>query len=158
MDAFYAWLAAADVVVGLRYPTAGETSGTVIRALGVGRPVIVSSVGAFADLPSDFALKVEVGPGEVGTLRSHLVRLASDPALCERMGALARAYTVAEHGLQKSAETYARFILETAARRLTGPSARMVTVLGQALAGMGLGEGCEPMLPGLARTVNELSG
>src|SRR4051812_30125527 len=38
-------MAACDVVVSLRAPTMGETSGTVIRALSLGKPLVVSDIG-----------------------------------------------------------------------------------------------------------------
>ena len=49
---------ACDVHVNLRSPTMGETSGTAIRALSLGKPLVVSDVGWFAELPDDVALKV----------------------------------------------------------------------------------------------------
>ena len=45
-------MAACDVHVNLRSPTMGETSGTAIRALSLGKPLIVSDVGWFAELPT----------------------------------------------------------------------------------------------------------
>ena len=36
----------------------GETSGSVIRALSLGKPLVVSDVGWFSELPDDVALKV----------------------------------------------------------------------------------------------------
>ena len=51
---------AADVHVNLRSPTMGETSGTAIRALSLGKPLVVSDVGWFAELPDDVALKIPV--------------------------------------------------------------------------------------------------
>ena len=56
----WALMAAADVHVNLRSPTMGETSGTAIRALSLGEPLIVSDVGWFSELPDDVALKVPV--------------------------------------------------------------------------------------------------
>ena len=47
----WALMAACDVCVNLRSPTMGETSGSVIRQLSLGKPVIVSDVGWFAELP-----------------------------------------------------------------------------------------------------------
>jgi len=41
------------VCVQLRWPTAGEASGAVLRALRLGRPTIVSDCGWFAELPPD---------------------------------------------------------------------------------------------------------
>ena len=54
-------IAAADIVLNLRYPTVGETSGTLLRALGLGRAVLVSDVGAASpNFPDDVCLKVPV--------------------------------------------------------------------------------------------------
>jgi glycosyltransferase involved in cell wall biosynthesis len=41
-----------DIVVSLRNPTMGETSGAVIRAMQAGIPMIVSNVGWYSELPS----------------------------------------------------------------------------------------------------------
>jgi len=46
------FVAASDIVLNLRYPTVGENSGTLMRALGLGKAVIVSEVGSFSELPS----------------------------------------------------------------------------------------------------------
>ncbi len=87
-------MAAADVHVNLRSPTMGETSGTAIRALTLGKPLVVSDVGWFAELPDDVALKVPVDAHEVDTLAAALELLAERPDVRERMGeASARART-----------------------------------------------------------------
>ena len=70
-------MAACDVLVNLRYPTMGETSGSVIRALSLGRPLVVSDVGWFSELPDDVVLKVPVDEYEVATLEAAL-GLAAD--------------------------------------------------------------------------------
>ena len=46
----WALMKACDVHVSLRSPTMGETSGTAIRALSLGKPLVVSDVGWFAEL------------------------------------------------------------------------------------------------------------
>src|SRR4029079_11564980 len=63
-------MAACDALVNLRYPTVGETSGSVIRALSLGKPLIVSDVGWFHELPDDVVLKVPVDDYEVETLHA----------------------------------------------------------------------------------------
>ena len=70
-------MAACDVLVNLRYPTMGETSGSVIRALSLGRPLVVSDVGWFSELPDDVVLKVPVDEYEVATLEAA-IGLAAD--------------------------------------------------------------------------------
>jgi glycosyltransferase involved in cell wall biosynthesis len=95
-----------DAVVSLRSPTMGETSGTVIRALTLGKPLIVSDVGWFSELPDDVALKIAPGDGEAERLVSAMEALC-DPALRERMGASARQLAVDEHDVERVAELYA---------------------------------------------------
>ena len=77
---------AADVHVNLRSPTMGETSGTAIRALSLGKPLVVSDVGWFAELPDDVALKIPVDEQEVETLEAALELLATRPDVRSAMG------------------------------------------------------------------------
>ena len=58
-------MAACDVLVNLRSPTMGETSGSVIRGLALGKPMLVSDVGWFSELPDGVALKIPVDDYEV---------------------------------------------------------------------------------------------
>lgn len=51
-------LSASDVLVNLRFPTAGETSGTVCRALAAGLPCLVSDHGWYAELPHETTYRV----------------------------------------------------------------------------------------------------
>ena len=57
-EEFASYHAIADRFVNLRYPSAGETSGTLIRALDAGKPVAVSDYAQFAELPDDCVFKV----------------------------------------------------------------------------------------------------
>jgi glycosyltransferase involved in cell wall biosynthesis len=104
-------MAACDVLVNLRYPTMGETSGSVIRALSLGRPLVVSDVGWFAELPDDAVLKVPVDEFEVPTLEAALELAARHGST---LGVNARAYVEQEHDLGRVADLYAT-ALETAA-------------------------------------------
>jgi glycosyltransferase involved in cell wall biosynthesis len=100
-------MAACDVHVSLRSPTMGETSGTAIRALTLGKPLVVSDVGWFAELPASVALKVAVGASEVDELAGALRLLAERPDACSAMGAAARALAEGEHDLGRVAERQA---------------------------------------------------
>src|SRR5206468_1563957 len=51
-ERLWALMAACDAVVQLRAPTMGETSGSAIRTLALGKPLVVSDVGWFAELPA----------------------------------------------------------------------------------------------------------
>jgi glycosyltransferase involved in cell wall biosynthesis len=47
-DELWSLMNACDAIVSLRSPTMGETSGSAIRALSLGKPLVVSDVGWFA--------------------------------------------------------------------------------------------------------------
>ena len=104
-------MAACDVLVNLRSPTMGETSGAVIRGLSLGKPMLVSDVGWFSELPDDVALKIPVDDVEVPMIAGAL-ELAADHAA--ELGAAAQAYVQREHDLDRVADAYTR-ALEAAA-------------------------------------------
>ena len=71
-------IAAADVCLNLRYPTAGETSASLLRILAVGRPVVVSDHAQFAELDLEGVARVPLGDGEVEALVAAVVGLLGD--------------------------------------------------------------------------------
>ncbi|HET8772293.1 MAG TPA: glycosyltransferase [Thermoanaerobaculia bacterium] len=83
-DEFPRYYAIADRFVNLRYPSAGETSGTLIRALDAGKPVAVSDYAQFAELPDDVVFKVPLGAGEVERLVEFFTAELPSPAAQQR--------------------------------------------------------------------------
>lgn len=83
-DDFPAYYAAADRFVNLRYPSAGETSGTLIRAFDAGKPVAVSDYAQFAEFPDDCVHKIPLGDGEVDALFDFFTRELPDPSRAQR--------------------------------------------------------------------------
>ena len=114
----WALMAGSDVLVNLRHPTMGETSGSVIRGLSLGKPLVVSDVGWFAELPGDVALKVPPDSDEVATLTAALELLATRSDVREAMGVAALDLTRREHDVERVAELYA-----SALERATGGDA-----------------------------------
>ncbi|HET8528157.1 MAG TPA: glycosyltransferase [Gaiellaceae bacterium] len=108
-----AYMAACDAVVLLRSPTMGETSGSAIRALSLGKPLVVSDLGWFAELPDAVALKAPVGEGEEEALVEAFERLA-EPAVAAGMGAAAREYVRSEHDVDHVAGLYAAALEQAA--------------------------------------------
>jgi len=115
LDRFLLYMRACDVAVNLRHPTAGETSGTVIRLLGLGKPLIVNETGSFVEIPDDAAAKVPLDDTEEDLLLAYLRALAADEPLRRRMGENARRHMELHHGLAASARGYADFLRETIA-------------------------------------------
>ena len=102
----WALLAGSDVLVNLRHPTMGETSGSVIRGLSLGKPLVVSDVGWFSELPRDVALAIPPDDDEVATLTAALELLASRPDVREAMGECAAELARREHDVERVAELY----------------------------------------------------
>jgi glycosyltransferase involved in cell wall biosynthesis len=107
---FTGYMAACDIVLNLRYPTVGESSGSLLRAFGLGKAVLVSGVGAFQELPDDVCLKVPVGAGEEDLIFEYLNLLASRPDVARALGERAARYVKEECNWDRVAGLYASFL------------------------------------------------
>jgi glycosyltransferase involved in cell wall biosynthesis len=150
---FWAVMSACDVCVNLRAPTMGETSASAVQSLALGRPLVVSDIGWFAELPDDVALKVPVDGYEVATLAAALELLAGDDAVRRALGKSAAAYARSEHGLDRVAAQYAA-LLELAAGR-DSVADLVLGELATAAAEVGIGP-ASPELGDLAARAREL--
>ena len=110
IDEFVGYLAACDIVLNLRYPTVGENSGTLMRALGLGKAVVVSEVGSFSELPETICLKAPVDASEEDHLFEYLNLLVSRPEVRKALGARAREWVETECTWPKVARSYADFL------------------------------------------------
>jgi glycosyltransferase involved in cell wall biosynthesis len=109
-DTFEAYVAASDICLNLRHPTAGETSASLLRLLGAGRPTLVSATGSFAELPPGTAAQVDPDASERDLILAYCRLLAQRPALAAALGAQARAYVAEQHTLDGAAQGYVRFL------------------------------------------------
>jgi glycosyltransferase involved in cell wall biosynthesis len=110
MKDYYGYLIAADACVNLRYPTMGATSASVLRAMVAGKPVIVSNVGWFTELPDGTCAKVDVDESEEDVLVAYLEFLATNSDVRQKLGRNARQYVEREHAVENSAGAYMGFI------------------------------------------------
>jgi glycosyltransferase involved in cell wall biosynthesis len=130
-------MAGVDACVSLRHPTMGETSGIAIRALSLGKPLVVSDVGWFSELPDGVALKVSVDDGEVEILSAALELLVTREEVRDEMGRAASALARQEHDLDRVAELYAAALEESAGGTEVGH--RVLREVGEAAAEVGIG-------------------
>lgn len=108
LSEFEDWIHTADVVVNLRQPTVGETSGVALRALAVARPLIVYNHGWYGELPEDAAVKV--APGDDDALYRAMERLIASVELRRSMGVAGQDY-IQRHCLPaRVARAYVDFI------------------------------------------------
>jgi glycosyltransferase involved in cell wall biosynthesis len=126
-------IAACDVSLNLRWPTAREVSGPWLRALAAGRPTVIIDLAHLADVPSLDPRTWRRNPGTRGgtiapvtvaidildedhSLRLAMRRLASDAALRAELGAAGRRYWDEEHSLPRMIDDYRRILVTAAGR------------------------------------------
>jgi glycosyltransferase involved in cell wall biosynthesis len=117
---FFSLIRAADVVINLRYPVAGETSGTLIRALGAGGCLVVVDRGPFAEIPDGAAVRVAWAADFEARLAQELLRLALDRGLRRRVGEKARDFIARNHSLDITVAGYKKAI--AAAQAIAPPA------------------------------------
>ena len=135
-DGLPAYLAAADVCLCLRWPSARETSASWLRCVAAGKPTVVTDLIHTVDTPTldprtwtvghaplvpdpsideaPIAVAIDI-LDEDHSLRIALQRLAVDGALRSRLGAAARDYWKRRHTLSHMAAAY-RSAIEEASR------------------------------------------
>jgi glycosyltransferase involved in cell wall biosynthesis len=149
----WALMKACDVHVSLRSPTMGETSGTAIRALTLGKPLVVSDVGWFAELPAGVALRVAPGDEEVAELTAALQLLAERSDVRATMGAAALELATGEHDLARVAERQAAAFELAAGGGVVADD--VLREVGEAAAGVGIAPGT-PEAAEIARRLSEV--
>jgi glycosyltransferase involved in cell wall biosynthesis len=146
-------LADSDISVNLRWPTMGETSGMAIRALSLGKPLVVSDAGWFSELPDSVVAKIPVDEFEVATLATMLERLAEDDRLRTRVGAAGARYVREQHDLGHVADLYVIALEQVAG----GPAVRDAVLGDVARAAYEVGiESDDPELVELASSAREV--
>lgn len=119
---FNGYLAACDAVLNLRYPTVGETSGTLLRALGMGKPVMVSEIGSFREYPDEVCLKVPIDASEEEHIYEYMQLIIEQPAVGQALGQRARAWVERECSWQSVAQRYADFAQHVIAGTVPEPA------------------------------------
>lgn len=107
---FYIYSIAADIVINLRYPTGGETSGTLIRALGVGACVMVVDIGPFAEFPEEVCVQLPWDEAFDITFMKALLFLVLHPEERLKIGYAAKIHVQTHHALSASGAAYRQII------------------------------------------------
>lgn len=81
-----------DIVVNLRYPSMGESSGTLCEAFKEGKPVIVTAINQYLEFPDEVCWKLPLGENEVPILTEMLKCLIDCPEVRAGLGRNAKVY------------------------------------------------------------------
>lgn len=109
-DEYENYIAAADVCLNLRYPSAGETSASLLRLLAAGKVTFVTRAGSAAELPDEVCVKIEPDAYEQALLSAYLQYFAEHPEAGAWYGGNARRYVEQQHTLEGAARAYAEFL------------------------------------------------
>jgi glycosyltransferase involved in cell wall biosynthesis len=114
-QAFIDWIYTADIIVNLRYPTIGETSGAALRALAIGRPLILFDHGWYSEIPDSACIKIL--PLDESGLITIMSQLAQHPQKRQELGKAGREYIKSTHHPDDAARAYAAFIRQQIIRQ-----------------------------------------
>ncbi|MFT2091642.1 glycosyltransferase family 4 protein [Paraglaciecola sp. 2405UD69-4] len=107
---FFKYLIASDFIVNLRYPSGGESSGTLTRAFGLGLGCIVVNIGPFAEIPDDCAIKLDYNESFSEELTTALGELICDPSKRITLGLNARRWVESSHNIHTTTDAYLNVI------------------------------------------------
>jgi len=108
---FEKYISACDLCLNLRYPTQGESSASLHRMLGMGKPIVVSDVGTFSEYPDNIAYKVRYDSNEVEDIYNALCFFANQADRMKEIEIRAKEYAKINFSLQKNAKKYFDFFL-----------------------------------------------
>jgi glycosyltransferase involved in cell wall biosynthesis len=147
-----------DLGVDLRYPTMGESSASVCRIMGAGKPCVVSDVGWFAEIPESCAVKLPPAP-EQERLIKCLSDLIADESLRRRIGEKARDYVRDAHNPGQAAAAYLQFVDQVRrSERNSGLRRAIINGAGRAMAEIGIEAGDERLVAEVAEQIAALVG
>lgn len=109
LEDFKLYMGACDFCLNLRYPTQGESSGSLHRMLGMGKPAIVTDIGTFADYPDDVVLKVRYDKHEVDDIYNAVLQLLDKKGELEKRSKKAWEFAKEHCDLEKNVQKYDDF-------------------------------------------------
>lgn len=109
LDEFDAFIRYSDLILNLRYPSMGETSGAMIRILEQGKVCLINDGGWFSEIPDTCVQKVNLQNAEED-LYAKIRTLMEDPQERKRIGACAAEYIRQEYREEKIIGEIKRFI------------------------------------------------
>lgn len=108
LDEFKEYIKISDVCINLRYPTQGETSASLLRILGYGKPAIVTNIGTFSEFPDSIVKKISFN-NEIDECKD-IVRtmqfFLDNPSEIKKMGQSALTYVKDRHSVSITAQRY----------------------------------------------------
>lgn len=117
------WVAVSDIVLNLRFPSVGESSGSLARALSQGVCIVVTDTGSYAEIPDDSVLKISP-LADANEMAQLLGGLLLSPEMRRTIGENAARYARETLAIEKYARDVRDVILMATAQLSDKPASR----------------------------------
>ena len=102
---FEEYIKLSDLIITLRYPSAGETSAVLLRALAYGKANIVFDYDSFGDFPNDILLKIPLNTYDPFSLAESIKTMYMNKDLKQSYETNAKDYIHSHHDIEKNIRT-----------------------------------------------------
>lgn len=106
---FVNYMGACDICFNLRYPTQGESSASLHRIIGMGKPVLVTDIGAFEEYPDDIVYKISHDENEMWSIVRTLEVITADEIKLYDIANRCVSYAREKFSLKKNTQLYYQF-------------------------------------------------
>jgi glycosyltransferase involved in cell wall biosynthesis len=154
-DRLDGFIAAADIVVNLRFPSVGESSGTLARAFAAERCCLVTDTAGYAEIPRDAVVHIPVfdAAGALARALDHLIR---DDGLRQAIGDRAGQFARTALSVRSVARRYMDVV--DAAYETPSPVPRAETLRPASASSRRITLDLERGTPDLSKVIDDLSG
>lgn len=133
LEDFINYLDESDIILNLRYPYNGESSGTFARSLAKGKVLIVNDIGSFSEVDDDAVVKIppvdeEDESEEIYNIYSAINDLLSNPKKINLISENARKFAEDNIDLNRIVYKYIKVIERQAFERISEEIIRSVAV------------------------------
>lgn len=115
LEEFKMYMGACDICFNLRYPTQGESSASLHRIFGLGKPVLITAVGSFEEYSENLIIKIRHDSHEVWDIVEALKRLTAEKTEIKKRCQKAYEFAKENCDLVRNANKYADFLHHIAA-------------------------------------------
>ncbi len=110
LEDMHLYIASSDFSVSLRYPSAGETSATLMRSIGKGVPSIIFNYASYSDFSSKIAYKIKLDTHNTMYLENAIKALCADKEMRSELGENCLKVISTVHNVENVIEKYTHFI------------------------------------------------
>lgn len=111
-DNFVEYITITDVACNIRYPTAGETSATLLNLMKHEIPVIIFNYRQFAEIPDSCCVKIDLDKKLVEQIYDQILFLYKNSDKRKQIGANAKNYVIENHSINHACNEYIAFFQE----------------------------------------------